>query len=133
MSLHLFVVHFPVALLVAGAAADLAGAALGSARMRAWGGAALVAGGAFALLAFLTGGGALQQAAARLGPVDPRVEAHQQLGAVSAWVLAGLAALRAAWMRDLRGARGWLAAAAALAMAALAVAVTLSGQAVSHG
>jgi uncharacterized membrane protein len=44
MPLHLFLAHFPVALLLAGAAADLGGAALRSARPRSFAGVLLTAG-----------------------------------------------------------------------------------------
>lgn len=130
---HLFVVHFPVALLLAGAAADVGGAALHSQRVRAFAGVLLVLGGASALLAFLTGGGALSAALARVPPGDPRLEAHQQWGAAGVWLLAGAAGLRLAWARTLHGARGWVALAAALGSAALVTAITLSGTAIRHG
>jgi uncharacterized membrane protein len=132
MPLHLFVVHFPVALVVAGAAADAGGAVLRTPRVRAVAGVLLIAGGALAFLAFLTGGGALQAALARVPPGDPRLEAHQQWGAAGVWLLLGAAGLRLAWRRRLDGARGWLALAAALASAALVVAITLSGTAIRH-
>lgn len=133
MPAHLFLAHFPVALLVTGAAADLAGAVLGDRRIRSFASVLLVAGGAFALLAFLTGGGALSAALARNPAGSPSLETHQQLGAVGAWLLAGAAALRAAWARSLDGARGWMALGAALASAALVVVLALTGSSISHG
>ncbi|HEX6040011.1 DUF2231 domain-containing protein [Longimicrobium sp.] len=133
MSAHLFVVHFPVALLLTGAAADLAGAVLRSDRVRAFAGVLLVLGGAAAFVAFFTGGGALAAVLSRVTPGDPRLEAHQQWGAAGVWVLAGAAALRAAWRRRPDGVRGWIALAAALVSAVLVVFIALSGAAISHG
>lgn len=133
MPLHLFIAHFPVALLLAGAAADLGGAVLRSERTRAFAGVLLVAGGAFAFLSFLTGGGALSAVLARVTPGDPRLEAHQQWGAAGVWLLLGAAGLRLAWRRRLDGVRGWIALAAALASAAVVTGIALSGAAISHG
>jgi uncharacterized membrane protein len=133
MPLHLFIVHFPVALLITGAAADLGGAVLRSERTRAFAGVLLIAGGACAFLAFLTGGGALSAALSRISPVDPRLEVHQQWGAAGVWLLLGAAGLRLAWHRRLDGARGWIALAAALASAAVVTGIALSGAAISHG
>jgi uncharacterized membrane protein len=133
MPAHLFIAHFPVALLLTGAAADLVGAVLKDGRVRGFASALLITGGAFALLAFLTGGGALGAAMARTPAGPPSLDAHQQLGAVGAWLLAGAAALRAAWARRLDGVRGWAALAAAVASAALVVGLALTGAAISHG
>jgi uncharacterized membrane protein len=133
MPAHLFIAHFPVALIITGAAADLAGAALRSERTRAFAGVLLMAGGAFAFLSFLTGGGALAAALGRIPPGAPSIEAHQQWGAAGVWLLLGAAGLRLAWSRRLDGARGWLALAAALASAAVVTGIALSGAAISHG
>jgi uncharacterized membrane protein len=133
MPLHLFLAHFPVALLLAGAAADVGGAVLRSERTRSFAGVLLIAGGASAFLAFLTGGGALSAVLARVDPGDPRLEVHQQWGAAGVWLLLGAAGLRLAWRRRLDGIRGWIALAAALASAAVVTGIALSGAAVSHG
>jgi uncharacterized membrane protein len=133
MPLHLFIAHFPVALLLAGAAADVGGAVLGSERTRAFAGVLLIAGGASAFLAFLTGGGALSAALSRVPPGDPRLDAHQQWGAAGVWLLLGAAGLRLAWRRRLDGPRGWIALAAALASAAVVTGIATSGAAISHG
>lgn len=133
MPAHLFIVHFPVALILTGAAADLAGAALRSERVRAFAGALLILGGVAAFVAFFTGGGALAAVLSRVTPGDPRLEAHQQWGAAGVWLLVAAAALRAAWRRRLDGARGWIALAAALASAVVVVFIALSGTAISHG
>lgn len=129
---HLFIAHFPVALLLTGAAADLAGAVVNDGRIRGFASALLIMGGAFALLAFLTGGGALPAALARNPAGSPSLEAHQQLGAVGAWLLAGAAALRAAWARKLDGARGWIALGAAFGSAALVTVLAVTGATISH-
>ena len=130
---HLLVVHFPVALIVTGAAADLAGAVLGDRRLRSFAGVLLVLGAAAAVLAFLTGQGATMAALARVPPGDPRLDAHAQWGAAVVWPLAAAGVLRALWRDRLEGARGWLLLAAALASAALVVAMALTGAAISHG
>jgi uncharacterized membrane protein len=133
--LHLWIAHFPVALLLVGAAADLAGAALGRRALRRWAGGLLVLGGAAALLAFLTGQGALDAALPRLGVVGPgadRVELHARWGGAGVWVLAGASALRAAWHDRLDGPRGWLLVAATLLAALLALGITASGTGISH-
>ena len=133
MNAHLFLAHFPVALILVGAAADLAGALAGRERVREFAGALLILGGAFALLAFFTGGGALAEAMTRVPPGDPRLEAHPQWGAVGTWVLVGGAGLRAAWRRSLAGARGWVLLAVALASAAVVAGIAVSGHAIAHG
>lgn len=132
---HLFIAHFPVALLLAGAAADLAGALLRRPGLRRWAGGLLVLGGVAALLAFLTGQGALDAALPRLGVVGPgadRIEAHARWSGAGVWALAASAALRAAWHDQLDGPRGWLLAAAALLSALLVLGITASGTLISH-
>ncbi len=133
MPLHLFLVHFPVALVTVGAAADLAGALAGRVEARRWAGVLLVLGAAAAALAFFTGGGALSYALARVSPVDPALEAHTRWGGAGVWPLLALGALRLAWRRRLDGAHGWALLAAALASAALVVAITVTGTRISHG
>lgn len=133
MSTHLFLAHFPVALILVGAAADLAGALAGRRPVREFAGVLLVLGGLSALLAFFTGGGALADAMVRVPPGDPRLEAHPQWGAVGTWLLVGGAGLRAAWRRSPGGARGWILLAAALASAAVVTAIALTGHAIAHG
>jgi uncharacterized membrane protein len=131
MPIHLFVVHFPVALLVVGAAADLAGAALRSEPIRRWAGALLIGGSIAAAIAFFTG----QGAASTLGR-DPetylRLESHTQWGGPGVWILIIAGGLRAVWRNRLHGATGWATLALALLSAALVVAIALSGAAISH-
>lgn len=133
MPAHLFVVHFPVALLIVGAAADLAGAALKDAGLRRFAGVLLMLGAAGAVLAFFTGGGALSMAALRVPPGDPRIEAHTQWGGAGVWLLAVAGVLRGLWHRRLDGWQGWAALALALVSAALVVAIAVTGTAISHG
>jgi uncharacterized membrane protein len=133
MNAHLFLAHFPVALVLVGAAADLGGALSGREPVRAFAGVLLMVGGATALLAFFTGGGALADAVARVPPGDPRLDAHPQWGAVGTWVLVGGAALRAAWRRSLHGWRGWVLLGAALASAAVVTGIAATGHAIAHG
>src|SRR5690606_31052651 len=55
--IHLFIVHFPVALVLVGAAVDLVGVATASPPTRRWGGILVMLGAVAALLAFWTGQG----------------------------------------------------------------------------
>lgn len=135
MPAHLFVAHFPVALLVVGAAADVWGLVLQRPAVRRWAGVLLVLGGLAALLALVTGQGALDAALPRLGVVGEgadRVEVHTRWGGAGLWVLVGAAALRAVWRDRLEGPRGWLLAAVAVASAAVVVGITVSGTLISH-
>lgn len=131
MPIHLFIVHFPVALLVVGAAADLAGVGLRSEATRRWAGALLIAGAFAAALAFFTG----QGAAATLGR-DPetylRLESHTQWAGPSIWVLIIAGGLRGVWRNRLRGTTGWATLGLALLSAFLVVAIAQSGSAISH-
>lgn len=135
MSAHLFIVHFPVALLLSGAAADAIGVAAGRPSLRRHAGALLVLGALAALLAFLTGQGAMSSALLRGTPdaaAMQRLEVHSQWGAVGVWLLAGAGVLRALWRERLQGVRGWVCLAAALGSAALVTAISLSGTAIAH-
>jgi uncharacterized membrane protein len=133
MTAHLFVSHFPVALLTTGAAADLAGTALRNPDVRRFASALLVLGAAAALLAFFTGQGAVHEVLGRVSPVDPRLEMHARWGGAGVWVLAAAGALRAMWWKRLEGPRGWAALAAALASAGVVGAMAYTGAAISHG
>ena len=82
MPLHLFVAHFPVALFLLGAGVDLLGAATDNAATRRMAGALLIVGGVLALLAFITGQGALDAVLERFPAGSPRIEMHTQWGAV---------------------------------------------------
>lgn len=134
MPAHLFLIHFPVALVVVGAMLDVIGALGGRPDARRWGGAFLIMGAAAALLAFWTGQAALDHLAGGaplLG--SPVVEAHTQWGGAGVWPLAGAGMLRAAWRSRLDGLHGWVNLAAAVVAALLVVAITLSGTAIRHG
>jgi uncharacterized membrane protein len=130
---HLWLAHFPVALVVTGVAADVAGALWKRDGLRTAAGALLVLGSAAALLSFLTGQGALMAAAARIGPANPHLEAHTQWGGAGVWPLAAFGLLRLAWRRRLDGVHGWVLLAASIASAALVIAIVASGLAISHG
>jgi uncharacterized membrane protein len=133
MNAHLLLAHFPVALVIVGAAADLVGVLARREAARVFGGILLILGGAAALGAFFTGGGALSEAMLRLGPGSPSLETHPQWGAVGTWLLAGGAALRAAWRRSLAGARGGVLLAVALLSAAAVLGIAATGHAIAHG
>lgn len=133
MNAHLFIIHFPVALIVLGAAAELAGVGLGDRALRVRAGQLLIIGGIAAFLAFVTGEGA-KLAAINSGELDLlRLTAHEQWASVGAWALLGAAVARAMWRHTFEGAMGWVNLAIAMTAAALVVAITLSGTVVRHG
>lgn len=105
MTAHHWLVHFPVALLVVGAAADAVGALAGSDRSRYWATPLLVAGSAAALLAFFTGQGAMLMMQGRAA-ADGAVATHAQWGGAAVWPIAASGALRLAWRTRLAGPRG---------------------------
>ena len=131
MPLHLLLVHFPVALLVVGAAADLIGAVLRNEGVRRWAGVLLILGAAASVPAMLTG-----QGAASVLPFDPqvyqRMEVHSQWGGAGLWLLVGAGGLRAAWRGRLQGIHGWISLALAVLSAVLVLAIASSGSAISH-
>ncbi|HET7234039.1 MAG TPA: DUF2231 domain-containing protein [Longimicrobium sp.] len=133
MTAHVWLAHFPVALIVTGAAADVLGAVTKRPGFRTVAGALLMLGAAAALLSFLTGQGALMAAAARIGPANPHVEAHTQWGGAGVWPLAASGLLRVAWRDRVDGIHGWVLLAAAVVSAALVLAIVASGVAISHG
>lgn len=133
MTAHVWLAHFPVALIAVGAAADAIGAATGRQGLRKGAGALLVLGAAAALLTFLTGQGALMAAGARIGAANPHVETHTQWGGAGVWPLAALGLLRFAWRNRLDGAHGWALLAAAVASAALVIGIVASGLSIAHG
>lgn len=133
MTAHLFIAHFPVALITVGAAADVLGAATRREGLRRAAGWLLVLGAAAALLAFFTGQGAYGAALSRVDPGSPRLEAHTQWGGAGVWALAAAGGLRLAWRERLEGAPGWITLALAVVSAALVIAISLSGTAISHG
>lgn len=130
MTAHHWVVHFPVALLVAGAAADAAGAVTGGQGLRRWATPLLVLGAAAALLAFFTGQGAMLMVQARVaeGPLSQ----HAQWGGAGVWPIAASGALRLAWRGRLTGPHGWALLVLAIASATFAILVSRSGMAILH-
>ncbi|HEU4562970.1 MAG TPA: DUF2231 domain-containing protein [Longimicrobium sp.] len=133
MTVHVWLAHFPVALIVVGAVADVIGVATGRQGLRKGAGALLVLGAAAALLTFLTGQGALMAAGARIGAANRYVEAHTQWGGAGVWPLAILGGLRFVWRNQFDGLRGWVLLAGAIVSAALVVGVVASGLAIAHG
>jgi len=132
MAAHHWIVHFPLALLVTGAGADLVGVATRDERLRRWATPLLVLGAAAALLAFFTGQGAMMMLQG--GPASAEgVEAHTRWGATAVWPLALAGGLRLAWRRRLAGAHGWALLAAGLVSTILVVAIAGTGMAVGHG
>jgi uncharacterized membrane protein len=133
MNAHLFVVHFPVSLIVVATALDLLGVGMNDRSLREWGGRFLLAAAVAVFLAFATGEGA-RLAAMSTGAVDlPRMEVHQQWGSVGIWAVIGGALLRTLWRNRLSGLFGWLNLLILLGATALLIAISLSGTAVRHG
>lgn len=133
MPVHLFLAHFPVVLFLLGAGLDLAGVMAGSAERRRQAGHLLVLGALAALLVFFTGQDALASLLMRERPDPDVLDVHTQWGGAGVWALVGAGALRAAWRTQLAGPRGWINLGSAVAAAALAIAITLSGSAIQHG
>lgn len=132
MPLHLLISHFPIALLVVGAAVDVWGAIAGSESARRTGGGLLMGGSLAAVLAFLTGGDALAQLMARSPAGGPAVDAHVQWGGAGVWLLAGAGMIRALWRDRTRSPYSWITLAAGVASAVLVVVISLSGTALAH-
>lgn len=133
MPAHLLLSHFPIALLVVGAALDLAALLMGRPALRRAAGVLLILGAVTAFAAFLTGQGALMRALGGDPPDPARVEIHTRWGGAGVWLVAGAGVLRALWRERLTGVQGWVNLAAALAAAAVVVAISLTGTAIRHG
>ena len=133
MAAHLLVVHFPIALLVLGAAADLVGWMTGRDSVRRIAGTLLILGAATAFLAFLTGQGAMDRVLARVHPGDPRLETHAQWRAAGSWLLLAAGTLRALWRDRLAPPHGIALLAAAVLSAAVVMAIGITGTEISHG
>lgn len=131
MTAHHWIVHFPVALLLAGATADLAGALVRDPAPRRWATPLLVLGAAAALLAFLTGQGALLMMPGGEA-AGPALEAHTQWGGSGIWPIAAAGGLRLAWRRRLEGPHGWALLGVALVSALVAVLISSSGMGLAH-
>ncbi len=132
MPLHLFIAHFPLALIVLGAAADLLGTVLRREGLRRWAGTLLIAGAAFALLALVSGARAMSVVLSQPDPPYQLVAQHSQWGGAAIWPLAGGGVLRAIWRGRLTGIHGWLLLALAIVSAVLIVFISISGVAISH-
>jgi uncharacterized membrane protein len=132
MTLHLYFAHLPLVLIVIGAAADAAGALARNERLRAWAGSLLVLGAIAAMLALLTGAGAMSLVLSQPDPPYQRVAEHSQWAGAAIWPLAGAGVLRALWRRRLSGPHGWALLAAALISAAIVLYIGASGLAIAH-
>lgn len=133
MPLHLFVSHFPIALITSAAVADVVGTLSGSRDLRRAAGVLLIAGAVAAFVTFVTGQGALSYLLAVARPDAEIVERHTQWGGAGVWGLCGAGALRAAWAARLEGTFGWINLLVAVAAAALVVAIGTTGTAIMHG
>jgi uncharacterized membrane protein len=132
MPLHLFIAHFPLALILVGAVADAIGVVSGIERIRSWAGALLMLGAFAALLAFLTGAGATSIALSRPRPEYQLVATHSQWGGAAIWPIVGAGLLRGLWRNRLQGIRGWVNLAAAILSAVLVFLISATGVAISH-
>jgi uncharacterized membrane protein len=132
LPLHVFIVHFPLALILLGAAGDLVGTAMSSKPLRTWAGTLLILGAFAALLAFFTGAGAASIAWGRPNPDYVLIEAHSQWAGAALWPIVAAGALRAVWRTRLTGSHGWLNLAAALLSAVLIIGISASGIAIAH-
>jgi uncharacterized membrane protein len=133
MPAHLFIVHFPVVLLVVGAAADVLGVLTRNAALRAGAGWLIILGALAALLAFMTGGAALSYLLLSQPPGAEAVALHAQWGSAGLWPITVTGALRALWRRRLHGAPGWVNLAMAVVSAVVVVGATVTGTAIRHG
>lgn len=133
MTAHIFLAHFPVALILIGALADLIAVTVRRPELRGFASSLLILGGACVLLSFLTGQSALDGIAARQPSGSMAIEAHQQWGAVGSWVVAASSGLRAMWRKQLDGPRGWALLVAAQVAALIVIGIATSGAAISHG
>src|SRR5690606_763340 len=129
MNAHLFVIHFPIALVVVATVLDLIGVGMNDRSLREWGGRFLLATAVAVFLAFATAEGAVL-AAVSSGTVDgTRIETHQQWGSIGVWVVIGFALLRTLWRQRLSGVYGWINLALLLGATGMLVAITVSGTA----
>jgi uncharacterized membrane protein len=133
MPIHLFVSHFPVALVIAGALVDLVGTAAGDSSMRRGAGHLLIAGALAAFASFFTGGAALSAYLMQNPAPTAAVESHTQWGGAGVWLVCGAGAVRLLWARRLDGPYGWASLGVAVGAATVVVAITLSGTAIRHG
>lgn len=133
MAPHLFIIHFPVALIVAGAFLELVGVALSDSSYRVWGSRFIIAGGVAAFLGFLSGEGAKLNALSSSEIGAAALESHQQWGSVGAWALLVIAILRSMWRNRFDGAMAWVNGGLALVAVALVIGITISGTMVRHG
>lgn len=132
MAAHLFIVHFPISLILIGALADLAGVGLADRALRHRAGQLIIMGGIAAFLAFVTGEGAKIA-----GLSSPEVDVagivvHEQWGSVGTWALLGTALARGMWRTRFEGPMGWVNLAIGIVAAALTVGITITGTMVRH-
>jgi uncharacterized membrane protein len=133
MTPHIFIVHFPVSLILAGVFMDLVGAAVSDPTARLWGSRLIIVGGFLGFAAFATGEGA-KFASLASQELDPAgLTRHEQWGSVGAWGLLIMAFLRTLWRNRFSGTHGWLNTALGLGGAALVLMITITGNLVRHG
>lgn len=132
MSLHLFVIHFPVAFLVLATFADVAGIGLGDRDLREWAWRLLLLGAVASFIAIGTGDGARLNAAVT-GPLDPaRFATHEMWGGAGIWAVAAAALLRTLWRHRGGVLFTWLNLLLLLAAMAVVVGITITGTLVRH-
>lgn len=133
MSAHLFIIHFPVSLVLAAAALDLIGIATNDRLFRDWAWRFMLAAAIAVFLAFATGESA-RFAALSGGEVAPdRVATHAEWGSVGVWVVVAAALLRTLWRQRTSGFYAWLNLVVLLVATGLLVAITFTGTLIRHG
>jgi len=133
MNAHLFVIHFPVVLVVVATVFDLVGVGLKDWALRDWAWRFFLVSAIAVFLAFATGDSALMGALSSATVNTPRLDAHMQWGSVGIWAIIGGALLRTLWRNRFTGVYGWLNLIVLLAAMGLLVAITYTGTLVRHG
>lgn len=133
MSAHLFIIHFPVSLILVAATLDLIGVAMTEPGLRDWAWRFLIAAAFAVFFAFATGEGARLAALAGGGVPFSPLETHQEWGTVGIWGVIGAALLRTLWRNRISGFYGWLNLFLLLLTAGLLIVITVTGSMVRHG
>jgi uncharacterized membrane protein len=133
MTPHLFIIHFPVALIVVAAGVESVGVAMADRSLREWAWRLMLIGTVATFLAFVTGEGALLAAMPRGGISPERLELHQQWGSVGTWGVLGMALLRTLWRHRPPGGFAWINLLVSVLAATLVIAISISGTLVRHG
>lgn len=130
---HILAAHFAVALALVSAGAEILAVVVRRPEVRSFGPACLYLAAGAALLSFFTGSAAAGWALARDPARFERVAAHENVGAVAVWVIAGAAVLRLALGRTVRDAARAVLVLPALLASVVAILAERSGYVIAHG